>query len=162
MRAGIVAVTVLASGCAYKAGSFSHFKAGFAGQRASLGCLDVAVERRPDLPEGGTVLGYSFGNRCERAARIDLRAVRVEGRTFDGQSVVLTAFDPRGEIRPLLLDGKMAGTEALAYHADARLAEVCVDVAMLARTEQPQWLCFASTVAPPVAPTPSAVAEVAP
>ena len=159
MRAGIVIVCAVASGCAYKAGSFSHSQTYFAGQRASVGCLDLAVERRPDLPEGGTVLGYSVGNRCDRAATIDLRAVRVEGRTFDGQSAVLIPFDPRGEIRPLLLDGKRAGTEALAYHAEAPLAEVCVDVASLARSGAPQWMCFASRFAPPAR---EAVAEVAP
>ncbi len=157
MRAGIVVVCAVASGCAYKAGSFSHSSTYFAGQRASVGCLDVAIERRPDLAEGGAVLGYSFGNRCDRAATIDLRAVRVEGRTFDGQSAVLLPFDPGGEIRPLLLDGRRAGTEALAYQADAPLAEVCVDVASLARTAGRQWMCFASRVAPP-----AAVAEVAP
>ena len=145
---GMRAVVVLvASRCAYKAGSFSHFQSGFVGQRASVGCLDISVERRADLPDGARVLGYGFGNRCERPQVVDLGGARVVGRTWEGNEVALHPFDPRGEIRVLKLDGRSAGNEALAYHTDERLAQLCIDVASIAHTTNEQWLCFASDVA---------------
>lgn len=149
MRAATVLVVACATGCAYKAGSFSHPRAEFAGQKVSVGCLDLAVERRPDLPTGGTVLAYSFGNRCDRPATIDLSIARVEGRTFTGASVQLAPYDPEGEIHAMPLDGRAAGAEAVAYPSNDRLAEVCVDAASIAQTSESRWLCFASNVPPP-------------
>src|SRR5262245_55231473 len=99
MRAAVLSVALL--GCAYRPGSFSHYRQSFPGQRTTVGCIDIAVERRPDLIAGGTVLGYQFGNRCDRPATIDFAHVTVVGRTFDGQELDLHAFDPNAEIREL-------------------------------------------------------------
>src|SRR6185369_5263278 len=63
MRAAVLSVALTA--CAYRPGSFSHLSENFPGQRTTVGCIDLSVERRPDLIGGGTVLAYAFGNRCD-------------------------------------------------------------------------------------------------
>ena len=159
MRAAVLSVALI--GCAYSPGSFSHFRHGFPGQRTTVGCLDLSVERRPDLIGGGTVLGYNFGNRCDRPATVDLSRVSVVGRTWEGQEVTLYAFDPNAQLRELQLDGRAAGFEAIAYPADEKMkfSEICVDVATVAHTSPAQWLCFASKL-PPSAPGLELMAEV--
>lgn len=127
-------------GCAYQPGSFSYPPHSFAGQRATVGCLDIAVERRPDLSIG-PVLAYQFANRCDHAAVIDLGAVSVVGRSAQGRDVRLAPYDPRGEVRPVALDGRNAGAEALAYPADHAILEICVDAASLVHAA-PTWMCF--------------------
>ena len=74
-----IAILVL-GGCAYQPGSFAHVARDFHGQRATVGCLDVAVERRTDVAVG-PVLAYQFANRCDHAATIDLGAAVVVGRS---------------------------------------------------------------------------------
>ena|SRR5688572_12986677 len=152
MRAAVLSVALI--GCAYRPGSFSHLRQDFPGQRTTVGCVDVAVERRPDLTTGGTVLAYEFGNRCDRPATIDFAAVAVKARTFKGVDLDLDAFDPDFQIRPLQLDGRSSGAEAIAYPADERLAEVCVDVASLTKQTPAKWLCFASNLPPQLAEAP--------
>ena len=66
MRAAVLSVALIA--CAYRPGSFSHYRQDFPGRRTTVGCIDIAVDRRPDLSTGGTVLAYEFANRCDRAA----------------------------------------------------------------------------------------------
>ncbi len=150
MRAAVLSVALI--GCAYRPGSFSSPRQGFLGQRTTVGCLDLAVERRPDLTGGGTVLAYEFGNRCDRAATVDLAQVTVVGRTYEGEQRRLFAFDPDQEIRPLQIDGRTAGREAIAYpDATSHFAEVCVDAASLAHETPARWLCFAGRVPPQLA-----------
>ena len=148
MRGALLCVALV--GCAYRPGSFSHHRETFIGQRTTVGCIDLAVERRPDLPGGGTVLGYAFGNRCDRPATIDLARVAVVARTFDGQELDLHAYDPGAEIRELRIDGRATGEEAIAYPARTRFAEVCVDAASIAHETPSRWLCFASNLPPQV------------
>jgi hypothetical protein len=136
---------VLAS-CAYRPGSFVEGSAGFPGQRATVGCVDVAVERRADLPTG-PVLGYHFANRCDHAAVIDLGALAVVGRTASGADLPLRPYDPRAELRPVALDGRNTGAEALAYAAGAAVSQVCVDVATLGPRAPARWLCFGASPA---------------
>lgn len=128
-------------GCAYQPGSFAYLPNGFSGQRATVGCLDVAVERRTDLPIG-PVLGFQFANRCDQPAMIDLAAVAVVGRNAQGIDVTLTPYDPRAELHPVALDGRNVGAESLAYPADRTMPQVCADVATLAHLGTPRWLCF--------------------
>ncbi|HEY5944336.1 MAG TPA: hypothetical protein VIV40_02545 [Kofleriaceae bacterium] len=148
MRAAVLSVALTA--CAYSPGSFSHFRQDFPGQRTTVGCIDLAVERRPDLTGGGTVLAYEFGNRCDHPATIDFATVKVLARTYNGKDLTLAAFDPDWQIRPLQIDGRTTGAEAIAYPADERLAEVCVDVASLTHAAPARWLCFASNRPPPL------------
>ena len=147
MRAAVLSVAL--AGCAYRPGSFSHYSQDFPGQRTTVGCIDLAVQRRPDLSTGGAVLGYQFGNRCDHPAPIDLAEVKVLARTYDGHDVALTPFDPEWELKPLQIDGRATGEEAIAYPSLTRLAEVCVDVASLTHESPARWLCFASTDLPP-------------
>ena len=135
-------------GCGYKPGSFAYPDTAFTGQRATVGCLDVAVERRADLSiEGagriGAVLRYQFANRCDHPQAIDLGAVAVIGRSAAGGDERLAPYDPRAELHPVALDGRSMGAESLAYPADHPMQQVCVDVATLVHQEPPRWLCFA-------------------
>lgn len=149
MRAAVLSVALTA--CAYRPGSFSHYRQDFPGQRTTVGCIDVAVERRPDLTSGGTVLAYEFANRCDHAAPIDFTNVKVLARTYGGEDLALDAFDPEGQIAPQRLDGRTVGAEAIAYPSDERLAEVCVDAASLAHETPARWMCFASNLPPNIA-----------
>jgi len=138
-----LAIAALA-GCAYKPGSFAYPQNEFPGQRATVGCLDVAVERRTDLVIG-PVLGYQFANRCDHPTTIDLGAVSVVGRNAGGTEVVLRPYDPLTELHPVALDGRNVGGEALAYPSDRAISQICVDVATLVHQQTPKWLCLAST-----------------
>src|SRR5687767_10668318 len=60
-----IACCVLA-GCTYKPGSFGYYGSG---QRVTVGCLEIAIDRRPDM-EGAPVLHYHFGNRCKTPVEV--------------------------------------------------------------------------------------------
>jgi len=137
---GVCAVCAV-DACAYQPGSFASAHQAFSGARATVGCLDVAVERRGDLPIG-PVLGYQFANRCDHAMPIDLAAVAVVGRDASGAELALRPYDPRAELHAVALDGRSAGGEALAYPASRAMPQVCVDVATLVRGEPARWLCL--------------------
>jgi hypothetical protein len=137
----VVLLSCALIGCAYQPGSFAHAPKNFAGQRVTVGCLDLAVDRRADLSIG-PVLEYQFANRCDHATMIDLASVAVTGRTAEGRDVALRPFDPEAELHPVALDGRSAGREALAYPATGAILEICVDAATLARAGAPRWLCF--------------------
>ena len=141
------------AGCAYQPGSFSYAPHEFPGQRATVGCLDIAIERRADLAIG-PVLSYQFANRCDRAAVIDLAAVAVIGRSAQGAEVALRPFDPRGELQPAALDGRTVGTEALVYPADRAMPQICADAAAVGRAAPARWLCFGAPVRPASGGTP--------
>ncbi len=111
------------------------------GQRASVGCLDIAVDRRTDTGSSA-VLGYTFGNRCEHSTVIDLAWVNVIGRTANGAEVTLVPYDPKGELSIVKLDGRQMGAEQITYSAPESLGQLCVDVASLAQQKPAQWLCF--------------------
>lgn len=170
LTAAIVSSSLgLTSGCSgYQAGSFHYVTAAFAGVRATIGCLDVAVAREPDL-EGAAVLAYSFGNGCDGPETIDLGAVVVRGRTASGAEITLAPEDPDGEIRPLPVDGHLVGRESLAYgsaYASAEpLVQICVDLASIGHGSPPSWHCFGSMRPPTPGATSStsiATAEVTP
>ncbi|HEX7838157.1 MAG TPA: hypothetical protein VF469_11870 [Kofleriaceae bacterium] len=128
-------------GCAYEPGSFSSSSQTFTGQRVTVGCLDLAIERRADLAIG-PVLAYQFANRCDHPTIVDLGAATVVGRDPQGTDTALRPYDPRGELQPTALDGRNVGTEALAYPAARAMPQICVDAAALARQGRPRWLCF--------------------
>jgi hypothetical protein len=138
-----IALACALAGCAYQPGSFRHAPHDFPGQRATIGCLDLAVDRRADLSIG-PVLSYQFANRCDRAATVDLGAARVMGRDEQGADIELAPYDPRGELHPAALDGRMVGAEALVYPADRAMPQVCVDAASLTDAASHHWLCFSA------------------
>lgn len=166
LRQGLAVVCgiVVGPSCAYEPGSFDYSIHRFPGAHATVGCFDVAVERQADLPLG-PVLGYDVANRCDHPQLIDFRALNVVGRDPAGREVALAPYDPRRELRPIALDGRTCGKEALAYRATAPVAQLCVDVAPLAHLTgvgliAPTWRCFdgvgsiapASPAAPVVVP----------
>lgn len=136
-----VAVAGALAGCGYQAGSYASGGQVFLGERTRVGCLDLAVARRPDLGDQA-VIEYSFGNRCDGPQVIDLAYVHVVGRGADGREARLWPYDPRNELMALELDGHTAGTEALAYPADQPIAQVCVDVESLSHRGPARFLCF--------------------
>jgi hypothetical protein len=142
-----IALAGVASGCGYQPGSFNAGAKPAIGARATVGCLDVSVQRRADLSIG-PVLAYFFANRCDGAATVDLAAAQVVGRDVTGAEVALRPYDPRGEIRALALDGRTTGDEALAYPSSRAMLEVCIDIAALAGLAPARWLCLGAAQPP--------------
>lgn len=136
------ALLTTALGCSYRPGTFAYGMKAFPGTRATVGCLDIAIDRRSDY-DGNAVLQYSFANRCESKQVIDLAGLRVVGRDLDGNEHSLTPFDPGGQIRPMPLDARLAGAETLAYSSIHKLVQVCVDAGSFSKDVPERWLCFA-------------------
>jgi hypothetical protein len=141
------AVLCLVAGCAYHPGSYAYLKQGFPGQRITVGCLDIAIARRADTPDG-VVLEFQFGNRCERPSPVDIPTV-VTGKTPGGKERDLLAFDPNGEIKALSLDGRSFGSETIEYRPDDDYGtvDVCFDVAAIVRQTPARRVCLGD--APP-------------
>ncbi len=133
--------SLLLSGCAYQADSFSYSREAFNGVYVSVRCLDLAIDHRKQ-PNASDVISYAFGNRCDEPALVDLAAARVYGHTADGSAVKLFAFDPFKEIRTMRLDGRAVGREAIEYPSSQPLADVCIDAASIAHASPARWVCF--------------------
>ncbi len=147
MRSLAWIVVASIAGCSYTPGSFSYPARRFPGQRVTVGCLDIAVDRRADLKDinQAAVVDYQFGNRCDGDVMVDLTHVRIYGRTADGVELALTAYDPGLEMKPMKLGGRQAGGEAIAYPTTEPLTQVCVDAASIVETpKEARWLCFGS------------------
>jgi hypothetical protein len=157
LRGAVTAVAVAASACAYQPGSFIYGPSLFFGEKATIGCLDIAIERRDDHDKSA-VLSYRFGNRCDHAQIVDFANARVIGRDEAGGEHVMRPFDPRGEIKAMPLDARLVGKEAIAYVAadeiGADLVQVCVDAASIVRSPKEHWMCFARKAEPVEEPPP--------
>jgi hypothetical protein len=79
---------------------------------------------------------------------VDLGNATVIGRDRDGVEHRLVPFDPKMEIRPLPIDARLAGGEAIAYLSEVELVQVCVDAASIVRMEPERWLCLAKKIEP--------------
>lgn len=137
----IAVLIVCAAGCqSYQPGSFSHARDARTSARATVGCLDVAVERYWDAAAVGPTARVAVANRCDRAVEVDLGAIRASGRTSGGARVAHAAYDPRAEIRPALLDGRSVAAEVIEYRpvaGDVRgLDGLCLDVSAIAGGER--------------------------
>lgn len=142
MRARVL--VVLFASCGYQPGSFHSALQSFTGEHATVGCLDVSIERRRDLPNGDVVVAFAFGNRCDHPTLVDLAAAVVRGRAAE-RTIDLAAIDPRREITVQQLDGRAVGNERIAYASEEAVHEVCVDAASIAHAEPAVWSCFAKT-----------------
>ena len=144
VRSLLLVVLVFWLGCAsYAPDSFSYPARVFPGQRTTVGCIDLSVDRRTDMGDAA-VLEYQFGNRCNDAAVVDLQHAHVIGRTLDGTEVQLWPYDPAFEVTVKTLPARKAGSEALAYPAKHQLVQVCVDAAsIIEHASGTRWLCFA-------------------
>jgi hypothetical protein len=137
-----LAWTVFA-GCAYQAGSFADHQSASSGARTTLGCIDLAVSRARDS-EAGALIDYFVGNRCAQQVMVDLSRVRVVGRTDAGDDVALTAYDPRAELAPKLLNALWSGRARIEYRGAEPVGSVCVDVGGVEREPSPEhWVCMA-------------------
>jgi hypothetical protein len=140
--ARLVVAAVVLGGCAYAPSSFSFMDRPWAGTRATIGCLDLALTpRERAMPDRHAVLAYEFGNRCGVPVTVDLASARVIGRDSHGREYSLAAFDPDLEIRPAVLDGYAQGRELIAYPSGVTLVDICVDGAALTHQVPPSWLC---------------------
>jgi hypothetical protein len=153
VRSCAVLLVALAGCQGYRAGSFAGMTGPFAGERRTVGCLDVAVTALDDPAAVGPAVGFTIANRCDAAVAVDLGAVRATGRVPGGDVIALHAFDPALEIRPAVLEARSVAQENLEYRAPAgaeiAFTEWCVDVARLdARrpSDAPVLVCFAHGV----------------
>jgi hypothetical protein len=130
MRVAFVGLIFLQVSCAYRSGSFLGPTGQFPGEHVTVGCLDVGVGATSDAAAEGPVIAYEFGNRCDRAARVDLAAVVVRGRTSGGQEMELAPYDPEGELRPARIEARRTGREVIEYRAAGPdpVRMVCVDL----------------------------------
>ena len=147
MLRGVLLLLLGSTGCVtYRPGAFAHGMTVFVGERATIGCLDIAIQRRDDHDKSA-VLAYKFGNRCEYPTTVNLASVRVIGRDAAGGEHVLRPFDPRYQLRPLPLDARLSGGEAIAYVVDdevgIELVQVCVDAGSIVDGQAARWMCFA-------------------
>ena len=140
----LVIATMALAGCAYEAGSFRSPGRAFAGEHLTVGCLDLSIERRPDLARGDVVIGYVFGNRCDHPALVDLGAAELIGHSLGSGPLSLPPYDPNREIAPMWLDGRAVGSEAISYACNVPLRKVCVDASSIAHEPAGDWLCFGS------------------
>lgn len=129
-------------GCAYQPDSFSYSRETFTGVYVTVNCLDVAVDHQKRVAKSRNVITYSFGNRCDEPVVVDLATVRVYGHANDGTEQQLFAFDPDHEIRTMRIDARAVGREAIEYPSKGSLANMCVDVGSIARSNVPRWVCF--------------------
>jgi hypothetical protein len=140
----VLAATVLLAGCGYQSGSFDSPVRQFSGSLITVDCLDIAIDRRPDLPDGHAVVSYTFGNRCDHPVLIDLSQVAILGRDWEGKSFELAAYDPRHEIEALRIDGRAVGGEAIAYERDESPKQICIDAGGITHAPTAAWLCIGS------------------
>lgn len=125
----------------------SSLRARSGGERATVGCLDVAVAAHRDAAIRHAV-EVQFANRCDRAVLVDFTALRAEGRGDGGHRFAMLIHDPRGEIRPLELEARTTGREVLEVTSDRAApspARMCLDVGRIAGSPDgpPRWLCAA-------------------
>jgi len=164
MRSVIAVGAVALSACAYHPGSFHKPNQDFRGERATIGCLDLSIDRRVDRQvaeeelvdyEKSAVFEYSFGNRCNQPTTIDLASVAVWATTASGEQIRLYPYDPQHVIAALPIEGRLFGSEVIAYPLHEPATRVCIDAASIARVEPAQWKCFESK-------EPAVIAEGAP
>src|SRR5262245_9362188 len=138
----LLITSVLLGGCAYQPDSFTHSRDPFPGVYISVDCLDIAMNRRKEIVTANNIVTYSFGNRCDTPAVVDLASAKVYGHTKDGDNIRLLAFDPYREIRLLRLDGRAVGRESIEYPSERSLDSFCIDAGSIAHANQSSWVCF--------------------
>ena len=120
-----------AIGCTYQPGSFELGTHHPSEQRATVGCLDVAVSRE------GMRIRYQIGNRCDAPALVDLANVPVFA-----DDKPLRPYDPRLELHAARLDARLGAEEMIEYRDPETPRKLCVDVAAIAHAAPAQWACW--------------------
>lgn len=134
-----VIIATLIAGCSYKKGSY-NLLGQFEGERATVGCLDIAVASHYDAAATGPIASLTFGNFCDAPVVVDVHAIRATGRYADGSAVLMVPYDPRAELRPKALEARRAGREYVEYQAADMGTEpdqLCLDVSRLDRDAPP-------------------------
>lgn len=157
-----IVVAMFLAGCGYHAGSFSHDRVVFAGERATTGCIDVSVAPHEDIDTDGPTLVYALGNRCDAAVRVNLDLpARIVSPDY---SASVWPYDPRREIRSLLLDGRNTAQEFIEYTCPAttraQRTELCVDVSKIdadGGSSDPVIVCVPAECPPRVGSTRAAL-----
>jgi len=149
-----VALIVVAAACqGYRAGAFRGLGHEFTGERLTVGCLDVAIEAVADPAAEGTAVGFTLGNRCDAAVRVDLRAATATVHYRDGRAGPAVPFDPRRELRPAWLEARSIAREVIEYQAPHDAGppfEVCLDLARIDTSEPsplPVTVCIPTATA---------------
>ncbi len=112
-----------------------------------IGCLQLALVLQEDRLARGPVVRVTFFNSCQRAIEVDLGAFVVTARYRDGRQHPMQVYDPKGVIRPGVLDSYGQGWEVLEYHPAIR-DSVSMDISegeLVHDSEgagQPVALCF--------------------
>jgi hypothetical protein len=156
--AALIALAAAAGCGGYHAGSFASITGEFAGERRTVGCLDLAVAPVDDAAAEGPVAAVTFANRCDAAVVVDLPSIRATGRGLDGREVAMGVFDPDREIRAGLLEARTIGRELIEFQplgGGPAPYDLCLDVSRLdpgAPSATPVVVCLRGG-------TPSAVAQ---
>lgn len=101
----------------------------------------MAVESRVDRDADGPIVRFVFGNRCDAPVVVDLAAIDATVRYRDGREGRMQVFDPRGVVKPGLLEAHTRGTEVLEYtpvDSDDQAAgarELCLDLTRVDRDQ---------------------------
>jgi len=138
-------LVVLVAACNYYApGAFADDEGAFAGARATVGCIDVAVSLSYDRHGVGPVVGFDFGNRCSHEVLVDFTSVRVFAERL-GVRWQLQPYDPQSEIEPTYLDRAQVGHEKILYPERGAFDRVCVDLgAVGGDAAAKRWVCIAA------------------
>jgi hypothetical protein len=134
-------LVVIVAACSYR-GTLPAW-----GTHVAFPCVDLAVAEAHDARARDPVIAYAFGNRCDHRVTIDFTSLRVVARDVGGREVALAPYDPRHEIRPLPLPGRMQGSERIEYDAPEpiAIAQLCVDVGRFAPGDGGErWTCIAA------------------
>lgn len=129
----IALALLLASACApYQRGAVFETPEG----SRSFECLDVHLGPTFDRGRDWVVLRYNLGNFCRHATPVDLSAVRVRAEMGE-ESARLPAYDPREELHPAQLDGRMQAEERIAYEIPPNLVGQRLHVCVILRDVAP-------------------------
>lgn len=155
LAAAVLLAAGIGAGCiGYEPGAFSWPRAAFSGVRMTVGCTDLAIDRRADDDDDQSIIvQLEVGNRCDHPVQLDFPGIHVVGTTESGREVKLVPHDPDAELQALPLDGRSYASEAIAYR-DPRgetLTGACVDVASLVHAGKPRWVCTREPTAAQVA-----------
>jgi hypothetical protein len=119
-----------------------------------IGCFDLRAQQVVDtrVPAGSAVVAFTFGNRCDREARIALQNVRASTRYPDGRSEQLVLYDPASEVDTSTLDPLDQGREVLQFNSITRrrdaLGPLCIDVSGIAVDTPPAHIAAVCVDAP--------------
>lgn len=137
-------LATLAACSPYRAGSFQGPTSAFPSERATRGCVDVAVSATLDPVAEGPVLDLYLGNRCRDAVWVDIPRLAMSVYIDEGEELPVAIYDPGEELRPSLLGGKEQVHVRLELEAPAESLRVCAQLDGLASTREPgppQVLC---------------------